>query len=173
MVKRPKKDSSSCSPLKSNGKLINDTYGKAEALDKQFQSVFNPTTHSTLPDMGPSSFPSMKKFKFTVPGILKLLQDIKIYKAPGPDKIVPRLLHDFAHILAEPLVEIFSKSLETSDVPHDWQTANVVPIFKKGERYKPSNYRPVSLTCICCKIMEHVIASNLMKHLESEKILYE
>ena len=99
--------------------------------------------------MGPSSFPSMKKFKFTVPGILKLLQDIKIHKAPGPDTIVPRLWHDFAHILAEPLVEIFNKSLETSDVPHDWQTANVVPIFKKGERYKPSNYRPVSLTCIC------------------------
>ena len=82
-------------------------------------------------------------------------------------------MHDFAHILAEPLVEIFNKSLETSDVPHDRQTANVVPIFKKGERYKPSNYRPVFLTCICCKIMEHVIASNLMKHLESEKILYE
>ena len=44
--------------------------------NNQFQSVFNPTTHSTLPDMGPSSFPSMKIFKFTVPGILKLLQDI-------------------------------------------------------------------------------------------------
>ena len=84
--------------------------------NKQFQSVFNPTTHSTLSDMGPSSFPSMKKFKFTIPCILKLLQDIKIHKAPGPDKSVPRLLHDFAHILAEPLVEIFNKSLETSDV---------------------------------------------------------
>ena len=173
MVKRLKQDSSSCSPLKANDKLINDTYGKAEALNKQFQSVFNPTRHSTLSDMGPRSFPSMEKFKFTVPGISKLLQDIKIHQAPGPDKIVQRLLHDFARILAEPLVEIFNKSLETSDVPHDWQTANVVPIFKKGELYKTSNYRPVSLTCICCKIMEHVIASNLMKHLESEKILYE
>ena len=112
MVKRLKKDSSSCSPLKANGKLINDTYGKAEALNKQFQSVFNPTTHSNLPDMGPSSFPSMKKFKFTVPGILKLLQDMQIHKAPGPDKIVPRLLHDFAHILAEPLVEILINRLK-------------------------------------------------------------
>ena len=113
--------------------------------------------------MGPSSSPSMKKIKFTVPGILKLLQDIKIHKAPGPDKIVPRLLHDFAHMLAGPLVEFSNQSFETSDVPHDWQTANVVPIFKKGERYKPSNNRPVPLTCICCKIMEHVIASNLLK----------
>ena len=173
MVKRLKKKLSSCSPLKAHGKLMNDTYGEAEALNKQFQSVFNPTTHITLPDMGPSSFPSMKKFKFTVPGILKLLQDIKIHKATGPDKMVPRLLHDFAHILAGPLVEIFNKSLETSYVPHDWQTANVVPIYKKGERYKPLNYRPVFLTCICCKIMEHEIASNLMKQLESEKILYE
>ena len=106
LVKRLKKDSSSCSPLKADGKLINDTYGKAEALNEQSQSVFNPTTHSTLPDMGPSSFPSVKNVKFSVVGILKLLQDMKIHKAPGPDKIVPRLLHEFAHILAEPLVEI-------------------------------------------------------------------
>ena len=92
--------------------------------------------------MGPSSFPSMKKFKFFVSGILKQLQDIKIHKAPGPDKIVPRLLHDFAHILAEPLVEIFNKSLETSDIPHDWQTANVVPIFNKStlDNSPPPNY---------------------------------
>ena len=75
--------------------------------------------YSTLPDMWPSSFSSMKKYKFTVPGILKLLQDIKIHKAPRQDKIVPRLLHDLTHILAEPLFEIFNKSLETSDVPHN------------------------------------------------------
>ena len=122
--------------------------------------------------MGRSSFPSMKKIKFTVPGILKLLQDIKIHKAPRPDKIVPRLLHDFSHILAEPLVDFLNKSPETCDVTHDRQTANVAPMLKKGERYKPSKYIPVYLTCICCKIMEHVIASNLMKHLESKNILY-
>ena len=55
--------------------------------------------------------------------------------------------------------------------------AYVAPIFKKGEKYKllqiPSNYRPVSLTCICCKPLEHIVVRNLMEHLESNKILYD
>ena len=160
-------------PLKVNGKLISDTCEKAEALNELFKSVFSPATLECLPDMGPSPFPLMNKIKITVPGISKQLQNLKIHKAPGPNEIVPKILHDFANILAEPLADIFNKSLETSTVPRDWQTANVVPIFKKGEKYKPSNYRPVPLTCTCCKIMEHVISSNIMKHLESENILFE
>ena len=51
--------------------------------------------------------------------------------------------------------------------------AGVVPIFKKGEKYKPSNYRPVSLTCICCKLLEHVVVRNIMTHLETNQILYD
>ena len=90
LVKRLRRDASSCSPLKVNAKLISDTYmKKAEALNERFKSVFSPATHENLPDMGPSPFSSMNKFKITAPGILKQLQDLKIHKAPGPDKIVP------------------------------------------------------------------------------------
>jgi hypothetical protein len=52
-----------------------------------------------------------------------------------------------------------------------WITANVSAIFKKGERFKASNYRPVSLICIACKMLEHIIVSNIMNHLDSHKIL--
>jgi hypothetical protein len=62
--------------------------------------------------------------------------------------------------------------IETGTIPKDWKHANVVPAFKKGERYKAGNYRPISLTCICCKLMEHIITSNIMKHLDSNNILY-
>ena len=77
MVKRTKNDSSSCSPLKEvNGKLINDTYEKAEALNNQFQHI--------------AQFISIQIFfKFTALSILKLLQDIKIHKAPAPEKLYP------------------------------------------------------------------------------------
>ena len=51
--------------------------------------------------------------------------------------------------------------------------ANVVPIYKKGECSNPSNYRPVSLTCIICKLFEHIIASHIMQHLEDNNILYD
>ena len=67
---------------------------------------------------------------------------------------------------------IFQISLTTGQVPDDWKEANVAPIFKKGDKHKPSNYRPVSLTCITSKIMEHIIVSNLMKYLEIQNILF-
>ena len=49
--------------------------------------------------------------------------------------------------------------------------ANVTAIFKKGDKYKASNYRPVSLTCICCQIQEHIITSNVLKHLYEHNII--
>jgi hypothetical protein len=50
---------------------------------------------------------------------------------------------------------------------------NVCPVFKKGDKHNAINYRPISLICIICKIMEHTIPSNSMKHLESNNILYD
>ena len=50
--------------------------------------------------------------------------------------------------------------------------ANVAPIFKKGDKHNPCNYRLISLTCIICKCMEHILVSNITQHLDSNKILY-
>ena len=55
----------------------------------------------------------------------------------------------------------------------DWSRALVTAIFKKGNKSDPANYRPVSLTCICCKIMEHIILSHLSKHLSLNNILID
>ena len=69
------------------------------------------------------------------------------------------------------LTIIFQKSFDTGIVPKDWRTANVTAIFKKGEKHKASNYRPVSLTSLCCKIQEHIVTSNVLKHLDEYEIL--
>ena len=66
---------------------------------------------------------------------------------------------------------IYRKSLQTCKVPKDWKVAHVSPIFKKGEHYLPSNYRPVSLTSQPCKILEHIVVSSIMKHWEANNIL--
>jgi hypothetical protein len=62
--------------------------------------------------------------------------------------------------LTPSLTLIFQTSLERGKVPDDWKTAHVTPIFKKGDKSKPSNYRPVSLTSTCCKTLEHIIFSH-------------
>ena len=71
------------------------------------------------------------------------------------------------------LAIIFNKPFQTGTVPDDWKTANVSAVFKKGERYDPANYRPVSLTCLCCKMLEHIIVSSVMKHMEGHSILFD
>ena len=68
------------------------------------------------------------------------------------------------------LTIIFQKSLLLGTIPSDWKHANVCPVFKNGDKHDPKNYRPISLTCICCKLCEHIIASSLMKHLGDANI---
>ena len=57
------------------------------------------------------------------------------------------------------------------DITILWRHANVSPVFKKGKKYDAANYRPVSLTCICCKTLEHILVSNINKHLALDSIL--
>ena len=68
------------------------------------------------------------------------------------------------------LTLIFQRTLDLGELPEDWKSANVSPIFKKGNRFKASNYRPV-LTSLCCKRQKHIITSNVMSHLDHHKIL--
>ena len=59
----------------------------------------------------------------------------------------------------------------TGKLLSDWQSANVTPVFKKGDSHLPENYRPVSLTCISCTLLEHIICKHILNHLENNKIL--
>ena len=81
------------------------------------------------------------------------------------------ILKFFAEDIASILTFIFPKYLDTGTVPSDWRLANISPIFKKGDRSKASNYRPVSITSICSKLLEHVIFSNIMDHYDENNIL--
>ncbi|KAK2167742.1 hypothetical protein NP493_1264g00008 [Ridgeia piscesae] len=85
-------------------------------------------------------------------------------KACGPDGISPRLLKIVAEEVTPALTLLFRNSYQTGTLPLDWKLAHITPVFKKGERYKAENYRPISLTCIACKVMEHIIASHIMSH---------
>ena len=66
---------------------------------------------------------------------------------------------------------LFSASLKQGIIPTDWKKATVSPIFKKGSRSDPANYRAISLTSLLCKTLEHIIYSHVMGHLERNNIL--
>ena len=73
--------------------------------------------------------------------------------------------------LAPPLTFVFQASINQLSVPLDWKQASIVPIFKKGDRTLCTNYRPVSLTCICSKVLEHIVYSHIYSHLSDYNIL--
>ncbi|CAM5149892.1 unnamed protein product [Eretmochelys imbricata] len=80
-------------------------------------------------------------------------------------------LRELAELIAEPLAIIFENSWRTGEVPDDWKKANVVPIFKKGKKEDPGNYRPVSLTSVPGKIMEQVLKESILKYLHERKVI--
>ena len=73
-----------------------------------------------------------------------------------------------------PIIKVlFECSLEYCAVSLISNSANVSPIFKKGDKSTAANYRPISLTCILCKVKEHIIASNLVRHLDSNGLMFD
>ena len=170
-IKNLRQDSFGISSLKDKGDLISDNLGKAEVLNNQFRKVFTKEDTTSIPDIDGDPFPEMPNIQIAVPGIEKLLSKLKPKKASGPDNLPSRVLKDFAAEIAPALTCIMQRSLNTGTLPEDWRCANITPVFKKGDRTMASNYRPVSLTAICSKLLEHVIHANIMDHLDRYQIL--
>jgi hypothetical protein len=131
----------------------------ADILNKFFSSVFTKEDLTNMPTKDRETN--------------NVITDLKKDSAPGPDNIHPRLLKELKYQVARPLVIIFRKSIDSGEVPGDWKKAKVVPVYKKGSKSDPGNYRPVSLTSVPCKILESLIKDKVMKHLEEEKLIKE
>jgi hypothetical protein len=177
-IKHKNKGSSGVAPLREGDTTHTDTQTKATILNRQFSSVFSCKQPLSLRQRasevaGHQSTPVMAAFNISSSGVEKILLKLNPNKAAGPDAISPRVLKMTASVLAEPLAIIFQKSLDDGIIPSEWKKAFVTPIFKKGDKATPSNYRPVSLTCMACKIMEHIMVSHLMKHAKTNNILYD
>ena len=173
--KHRRSDNVGISSLKNDCKLFSHPVDNAGLLNKQFQSAFSSSEEVTWKDFSSNyqmptkenQYPVLDDTNITLKGIIKLLRELNPNKSPGP-----RILKELAEEIATSQLMIFRKSVETGEVPDDWRTANVTPVYKKWQKYFTKNYRPISLTSLCCKIMEHIIASQIMNHGESNNILY-
>ena len=164
-------------PLKDTlGNVVNDDKLNADLLNRYFVSVFTNEDLNYIPEpdnvfVDRNVNDGLIKVEVNETIVYKKLTEINVNKTAGVDGIHPKLLFELKNELANPLSKLFSLSVELSIVPQDWRDANVTPLFKKGSRNQPENYRPISLTSIIGKILESIIKDNLVKHLESYNLI--
>lgn len=170
-VKSKKQDSMGVAPLMKKGCLVSEAKAKAEILIDQFQSVFTREDSAPLPTLNPPLRPDVPDINVDTNGVLKQLRELKPAKASGPDQIPNIILKNCAETLAPALRDIFQLSLDSGQLPADWRKANVSCAFKKGDKHQAENYRPISLTSVCCKVLEHIVCSNLLAYFDKHQVL--
>ena len=155
-----------------DGNKVSSNDEKAEILNNFFCSVFTKEKTDSIPECENKNKENyIDNVIFTKDKVLKKLKNLNASKTGGPDGIQAVVLKELCNELSEPLAVLFEKSMKEGKLPAIWKDANVSPIFKKGEKNKPNNYRPVSLTCLLCKIMESIIRDTLFSYLESNNLL--
>lgn len=171
-VKSKRNDQCEIPTLEKDNQIFTDSLDKANILNKHFSSVFTkpniPAEHISLEG---HPYPDITPLIIEANGIKRLLHNLDPNKAQGPDGISPRFLKETSESIAPVLALIFNASFQQGKLPSDWKNAYVVPAFKKGSRADPSNYRPISLTCICCKLFEHIIVSSISEHANAYNII--
>lgn len=144
---------------------------KAQVLADFFSSVFIEELDSVPPPIATRNYGSrLEMVEITAHEIKEKLKNLKVDKSPGPDEIQPRILKELSSELAEPLKSLYNTSLRTGKVPEIWRQATISAIFKKGCKKTPSNYRPVSLTCILSKVMESIVRDKMVHHMSANNL---
>ena len=156
-----------------DGKLTEDDEDTANSMNKSFVSVFTQENPNVVVPSANYNYHGaiLSDLVISVESVHKILLKLDVSKSAGPDGITTKLLKECSEYLVVPLTMIFRKSLETGDVPLAWREANVCPIYKKGTKTNPLNYRPVSLTSVVGKVFETLIRDALVKHATENTII--
>jgi len=150
---------------------LNDYFcdvGKNLASSINCQPAHDFTKYCHLPDNNSMFCPPA-----TSAEILKIILSFRNNKSPGPDNIAPKLIKLISADIIEPLLYIFNLSFSSGQVPQSLKIAKVIPLYKKGGKDIPGNYRPISLLSIFDKILEKLMFNRIYSFLVQNDILYK
>jgi len=169
-----RKHQSSQYPPMNNGdnELVTENKDKANIFNKHFLTFSNIDSEgSQLP--ADTSYTDVTKEAIVTNDdeVLSILKSLKTNKASGPDGISPKLLKEAAPSICSSLTKLFNLSFRLGKVPVLWKQANVVPIFKKGDKTLVTNYRPISLLSVVGKVLERVTFKHVHNHLQENKLI--
>ena len=170
-IRSRKKGCLTVGPLKSDsGSIVTTGIELSNTFAQAFSSVFV----STVPER-PQPFQifngNMDVLDTSYDTVFSILKELDGSSSPGPDGIHPMLLRNCAKEISLPLTLLFRKSLVLRQLPIQWKVSRVVPIFKGGTKCSPLNYRPVSLTSTCCKVLERIIYAHIVEYLDENNLL--
>jgi hypothetical protein len=157
-VKRRKGNKENIPAIKDcNGRIITDSTEKANSLKFYHSTVFS--SKDNIPNIQDEN--SGESFTIDIKIIRKRIAAIGKNKSLGPDRVSGKILKLGGGAMIPYLARLLDITMNNGTLPGDWKRATVVPIHKGGLRSLFTNYRPVVLTSVVCKQMEHVIASYL------------
>jgi len=149
--------------------VVSDT-DKAEAFNKFVHSVFT-VDNNVVPEFARRTDANMDMPLFVPEEVRAVLLETKNSSACGPDGCPSKFLKLFPE-LCIPLCSLFNMSMRQKAVPQAWKLANVVPIYKgKGSKLDVSNYRPISLTNVFCKLMEKIVRKRIVDYLNANELI--
>ena len=164
-----------CPSLKHNDRVITDSKSKSNLFNQIFAEK------SMIDDMGkslPADLPfrtstinPLNQIDITLREVNEQLSLLNVNKAFGPDGIGPKILKPLKEVIAPTLLKLFRATMRHKKVPKIWKQANVTPIYKKGDRSDPNNYRPISLLNTTSKLLEKIVFKHIFNHLRDNHII--
>ena len=148
-----------------------DDKAKADILQRQFSSVFTREPDGEIPHFERRSELAVEDLFITEKMVRDKICDLNTNKSCGSDGINPIMIKELVDTVSKPIAMLLNQSLKEGKLPRDWKNANVTPIFKKGAKSQPANYRPISLTSIICKFLESFIKDSIMAFLKEHGLL--
>ena len=123
------------------------------------------------PPLRTSTINPLSQIEITLREVDEQLSLLNVNKAFGPDGIGPKILKPLKEVIAPSLLKLFRATMTHKKVPKIWKQANVTPIYKKGDRSDPNNYRPISLLNTASKLLEKIVFKHIFNHMRDNRII--